>query len=334
MYYNTRQIGRSRYSAVFPGQQKSNTYSAVEAAVYRWPTKHAVALLSAIALLLFAAMSGIFLRASQLASYTPPTSPKQQPAQTVSVPAIQELAGTEPTPPLAVSTADAGLQTILDNWVANHPSVDWSISVSGLGDDGRFAGYNPDKKRGLASIYKLFLMYPLYQKVPLDQFASTTINTDSSSHSLADCVNAMMLYSDNECGVAVGRYVGWTNADNTLNKLGFSQTELYSDNGTESSAGDTTKLLKELYAGSMFSDAQRQFIINILKVQTKRSGIPAGCSGCTVANKTGSLSYVNNDAGIIYYADSNYVLSVFTDGAGFDSIAALTAQVQSYMSTR
>ncbi len=327
-----RNSAYNRYQSISYANQRGKTSDFIQHEKV-WITHHAVLLGVFVLLGLGAAFSGIYWRAVQLAAYAPPVSATSRIPSVVNVPQPVALAHPEPVSSPAVPVSDAGLNNIINSWVANHPSVNWSITVNGLAGDGRFATYNADQKRNLASVYKLFLLYPLFQKVPLEQFGSTTLYTDSGSHTLSECVDAMLRYSDNECGVAVGRYVGWASADKLLNGLGFTHTELYSNNGTESSASDTAKLLGELWGGNMFSDAQRQYIINILKVQTKRSGIPTGCGGCEVANKTGSLSYVNNDAGVVYYSDKNYSLVIFTDGAGFDKIAELTSQIHVYMSS-
>ncbi len=334
MQPNLRNNSLSRYAPVgMSPNHHHSTLTGVWQTEKTWMTHHVVLLGVLVLLGLGAALSGIYWQAVRLAAYAPQVSATSRPPEVINIPATVALAQPEPTPPPTVPVADEGLMQIINSWAANHPSINWSIAVNGLAGDGRFASYNADKKRGLASVYKVFLMYPLLQKVPLEQFGSTYVTTESGgTHTVGECVDAMLRFSDNECGVAIGRFVGWSSADRTLNELGFPQTELYSNYGTQSSAGDTAKLLGELWGGQMFSDAERQYIIDILKVQTKRSGIPAGCSGCSVANKTGSLEYVNNDAGLVYYADKNYALVVFTDGAGFDKIAQLTEQVNSYMS--
>lgn len=331
MHYNLRQAGLSRYP--LSPWQKPLAYQPITpvADAIHWPAKHFITFGLLLIIILSIATSGIFWKAAQLATFVPTTPLKQLPSEPVSVPAIAELAKPEPVPSPPAPVADQGLTLILNSWVANHPSLNWSIAVNGLGEDGRFASYNPDQKRGLASVYKLFLMYPLFQKVSAENFENVTVYYDTTPYKLDYCVDAMLRYSHNECGVAVGRYLGWSKVDKTYSNLGFRQTELNSDYGTQASAGDTAKLLKQLWGGSMFTDTQRQYVINILKKQTKRSGIPAGCSGCEVADKTGSLNYINNDAGIVYFANDKYVLVVFSDGAGFDSIAQLASQIQAYM---
>jgi len=248
------------------------------------------------------------------------------------VPAVVEQFQPSPSAP-AAPIVDKGLQTILESWAANHPAYKWSMAVQGMDNDKRFASLDSDTKMPLASIYKLFLTYPLFQMLPLDKFDQTYLSVDGTSKTVGDCVNTMLGRSDNSCGEAIGSYVGWAHADRVLNGAGFTHTELNSNAGTKSSTGDTAKLLKEIYNGSLYTEQQRLYILNILKQQTRRSGIPAGCSGCVVADKTGELAYVNNDAGIVYYVSDVYVLVIFSDGADYSHIASLTTQIQQYMAS-
>ena len=67
--------------------------------------------------------------------------------------------------------------------------------------------------------------------------------------------------------------------------------------------------------------------MDILKVQTWRKGIPAGCSGCIVYNKTGDLGFVRHDAAIVESPKAKYILAIFTDGASYSEIAQLTQRI-------
>ena len=74
-------------------------------------------------------------------------------------------------------------------------------------------------------------------------------------------------------------------------------------------------------------------MLNLLLRQTRRWKIPSGLpSGVKVANKTGELSDVENDAGIIYN-DLNDLIIVFMSenvpqpGAAQSTIASLSRQI-------
>jgi len=236
------------------------------------------------------------------------------------------------TPQVATATyEDARLQSLLSSFATTHPANHWSIQIEGLGTDERSASYNATAKYDSASIFKLLLMYPLMQKTPISQWSSTQIDIKNATESLSDCVTAMLKVSDNACGEAVGDYVGWSYADTELKSIGLASTTLNDPSGPTTTAADTAYYLQGLYNGKWFDGATRNYILNILSAQTIRSGIPAGCSGCSVADKTGDIAGFRHDAGIVTYSGGAYVLSIFTDGASPSQIAQLTRQIQSHM---
>lgn len=235
-------------------------------------------------------------------------------------------------PTKSVSYENDQLQVILSQFAATHSQHNWSIQLQGLGSDERSAAYQPTASFRSASIYKLLLMYPLIQRTPIDQWGSVELSVGGHSRSLNDCVSAMLRVSDNPCGVAVGDYVGWEFADSQLKLIGLENTSLDNVSGPKTTAGDVAYYLQGLYDGKWFDGATREFIIKTLDQQIFRSGIPAGCgSSCAVADKTGDLNSVRDDAGIIRYPGGAYVLSILSDGASYQDIAQLAAQVQTFM---
>lgn len=256
----------------------------------------------------------------KLASTTQINLTADQPQLSASVPSLTDQ--------------DSKLQAIINQFVSANPSHQWSVQVQGLGNDERSASYNASKSFGSASIYKLLLMYPLMQKTPISQWGKLNINVAGTSTSLADCVTAMLKVSDNNCGDAIGNYVGWNWATTELKNIGLQSTNLNDPSGPTTTAADTTYYLQGLYDGKWFDGATRSFILNVLNQQIYRSGIPAGCSSaCSVADKTGDLGSVRHDAGIVRFGSGAYVLSIFSDGASYAQIAQLAAQIQAYMSS-
>jgi beta-lactamase class A len=226
------------------------------------------------------------------------------------------------------------LQLLLSSWNSAHPEHKWSVVVTGLGSDERQASINGDISFTSASIYKLLLMYRLFSLYNVDSMANVRVNVEGrGSSDLKTCVELMIKVSDNSCGIAVGNLLGWTRATSDLHKLGLSNTNLSGRSGPTTTASDTAQFLAKIQAGELFSDSDRQYLMDLMQLQTLRSGIPAGCSGCIVADKTGDLSFVRHDAGIINYPGGSYVLSIFTDGAAYSQIAELTSQIQAVMLT-
>lgn len=216
-------------------------------------------------------------------------------------------------------TISPRLQAVLDEWAASHAPHKWAVKIEGLGDSNFSASTNADASFRSASIYKLYLTYALFKK--------ETPKSLQGNAALAKCVDLMLRVSDNQCAETVGNYVGWANTDKLISAAGITNTKLALSAGPISTAADTATLLKGMHSGSLYDAESRQYILDILKAQTWRKGIPAGCAGCTVYNKTGDLGFVRHDAAIVETPQSKYILVVFTDGASYAQIAELTKQI-------
>lgn len=300
---------------------------------YRRGVKHRRRIVPVILYLLVLSIpmaSAVFLASVQVKS-----NPQQKaniapaPKFTLAIPAQQSRLTAE----RSIEYEDEQLQTIVSQFVARHSDHKWSIQLQGLGSDERSTGYNSSTMFRSASVFKLELMYPLIQRLPMNEWAGVELNVNGKSKSLDDCVEAMLKVSNNPCGKAVGDYVGWQFADDQLKTIGLENTRLDDNSGPKTTAGDVAYFLHGLYEGKWFDGATRSYIIKTLDQQVLRAGIPAGCgSGCAVADKTGDLGFVRHDAGVIRYAGGAYVLSVFTDGASYNQIAQLAGQLQAFMS--
>ena len=216
-------------------------------------------------------------------------------------------------------TTSPRLQALLDEWSVSHVQHQWAVKVEGLGNDNFSAGINTAVSFRSASIYKLYLTYSLFKK--------ETPQTLQTKLDLVKCVDLMLRISDNVCAETVGNYVGWASTDKLISAAGFSSTKLALSTGPVSTPADTVVLLRGLYDGSLYNSQSRQYILDILKVQTWRKGIPTGCGDCTVYNKTGDLGFVRHDAAIIETPAHKYALSIFTDGASYSEIAELAKQI-------
>ena len=85
------------------------------------------------------------------------------------------------------------------------------------------------------------------------------------------------------------------------------QSNEFGDNYT--SVSDCRRFLKVIYEGNSEEYPYADDMFSLLCAQTRRNKIPAQLpEGVKVANKTGELSNVENDAGIIYDADNDLVI--------------------------
>ena len=80
-------------------------------------------------------------------------------------------------------------------------------------------------------------------------------------------------------------------------------------------AYDLMLIFRALGERRVISDRASDAMIRILAEQEHRDGIPAGLpAGTRVANKTGSITKISHDAGLVLTNDGDYVLVVLTRG--------------------
>jgi beta-lactamase class A len=305
--------------------------------VLRTPSyRHLVAAVAVFASVLFVSGGAIAkVLASKQVIYQPRAaissieSPQPSPAPE---PAKQQSATAVPQP--TAKDASAKVQAVLDAWSASHSSGQWSVEVQGLGDDKTQAAINPNIKYDPASVFKLYFTYTLFQNYSIDSLSKNFVTVQGrGSVSMKDCLDLMIKNSDNPCGEAMGNRLGWGKTTKALQKIGILNTDLNNLSGLTTTATDINLFLQKLNAGQLMSADDQQYLINLMQQQKYRQGIPAGCSGCVVADKTGDLGFVRHDVGIVHYPGGSYTLTIMTNGASYGQIAQLSAQVQDAISS-
>lgn len=225
-----------------------------------------------------------------------------------------------------------GLQKKVDDWIAAQKAGDWSVVVQDLKDPKNQVLVKENETFRTASIYKLFLSIALAQKIPYSEWGTKTISTSAGVRSYAECVKLMISKSDNPCGEAIGNELDWKKAGVAIRDQGFNGTSI---NATEiyTTARDTSHFLVGLNAGLWFTKEAKDAIMKDMQDQKYRAGIPAGCEGCTVYNKTGEFSGYTHDAAIVKDGDSEYAVVIFSKGGSFAQIADLTKLIHGQLHT-
>ena len=186
----------------------------------------------------------------------------------------------------------------------------WSVYVCNLMKNTE--GVIDDQPMQAASLIKLFIMGTVYENY---ESLSETYGADT----LNSYLNSMITVSDNDAANKLVNMLGDGDDEAGMRAVnafcashGYSSTSMgrlllqsneYGDNYT--SVSDCGHFLKEIYqsnAGTAESTlAHTDAMYSLLKMQQRRNKIPSQLpDGVKVANKTGELDDVENDAGIIY----------------------------------
>lgn len=233
---------------------------------------------------------------------------------------------------------DEKLQGVLSNLALPAGNGTWSVYVCDLVNNTE--GAIQDARMQAASLIKLYIMGAVYENYDsiIAQYGQSSV--DSNLYS-------MITVSDNDAANTLVSYLGggdssagMTVVNDFCSEKGYSSTHMgrlllasnqYDDNYT--SVSDCGHFLKEVYEGSKESDAYAQAEFDLLAAQTRRNKIPAQMpAGVSIANKTGELSDVENDAGIIYNSSNDLIIvfmseNVLQPGTAQSTIASLSRQI-------
>ena len=173
-----------------------------------------------------------------------------------------------------------------------------------------------------ASTYKLFIALYVFDLI---ESGRANWNTRFSNGTFMTGFYDMIINSGNAFPEWVKSNYGYNNIDSFLKSKGYAGIYNYSDRAT-TSAEDLVKILKYYYTNS--SNSNINYLLDLMKKQNYRSGIPSG-TGVITADKVGFLWDIRNDAGIVYSSQA-YILVVMTNGQyKFDLIANISKRVQS-----
>ncbi|MBQ7372831.1 MAG: serine hydrolase [Blautia sp.] len=215
---------------------------------------------------------------------------------------------------------------------------EWSVYICDLlsGSEGTVN----EAKRQAASLIKLYIMGAVYEQYEqlIRQYGQS--NVDSLLFS-------MITVSDNDAANTLTGYLGGgdsTAGMQTVNDFctahGFYNSSMgrlllhsneFGDNYT--SAMDCGRFLKEIYMDNSEEYPHAADMLQLLAAQTRRNKIPAQMpSDILVANKTGELADVENDAGIIYHAENDLVLVFLSENlAGAGSAQTSIARISRFI---
>ncbi len=226
---------------------------------------------------------------------------------------------------------------------------DVAVGIKNLSGDGEF-WYRRDQPMATASLIKLPLLVATYQQIDSatvdpaqlieltheDQVPGSGILTRHFSPGLKlpliDAIRLMMRYSDNTATNLVIDQVGLPTTTESMKSLGLLHTQLHAkvyrrDTSIapkrsqryglgSTSAADMIALLEGIHTHQVASKTSCEAMIAHLLSCDDQVKLPAGLpSGTKIAHKTGGVSSVRTDAGIIYGPgkDQAFAICVLTE---------------------
>jgi beta-lactamase class A len=239
---------------------------------------------------------------------------------------------------------------------------DYAVYVKDLTPEGKRNVYiNSDQVYEAASLYKLFLMAAVFEKISKGEMTLETEisakighlddilgareygyedyeSEDSIGHTVKESLERVAMFSDNYAAIMLAEKVGWPAVQDAADHIGALNTKIKTPIST--SAEDVGLLLEKVYNGQIVSFESSEEIINMLTKAQINNRIPAKLpKELKIAHKTGELSQVRNDAGIVFLEGNPYVIVMMTknlkyEDEGIENLAEVSKIVYDYYSSK
>lgn len=222
------------------------------------------------------------------------------------------------------TSTSVGITALITHYDQDQPGT-FGVAFRELGGKRRAAQYAENESFVTASTYKLFVAFGTLQKVEDGDWKWTDEVT--GGRNLSTCFDDMIVKSDNPCAEVLLEKLGYVELTEQLRDIGLANSG-FTEDKPRTTASDLATFLTKLERGNLpIEKSSRDRLLDAMKRNTYRSGIPAGASG-TVANKVGFLNGLLHDASIVYSPSGAYVLTIMSEGSSWASIAELTRQIE------
>lgn len=238
------------------------------------------------------------------------------------------------------------LKSIIHDYMKDK-KLKYSICIKDL-KTGEACCINEKEVVSSASIIKLFIMGKAFElagigKLNLDDrilidkrnrvpYSIIYVLDDKNTYTIKDLITLMIIQSDNTATNQLIDMLGMEIINEFIIDLGFKHTVLRRkmmdiearaagrDNYT--TAQEVAEYLELLYNGQLINREYSDKMLDIMKLQLDNSMMRVNIpEEIVIAHKTGNLTNINHDAGIVYTEDKNYIFTMMTFDAVSDNYA-------------
>lgn len=241
------------------------------------------------------------------------------------------------------ATVDEALNTAIADY-ASASAADYGVYVVELKNATdtplRKAAQNADAQFVPASVYKIFVAYSVLHRFETNELQPNLVTR--TGQTTMECVEDMLINSDNDCGRALGFSVGWQTINDELRTLGLTNTNLnnYDPPSEEpvrdklTTAQDVGLFLEKLYNNQLLNNSNTRLLIDIMKKQAWRERLAAGLpANATIASKPGWLTGIQTDAGIVYGPSNTYIAVILSTESTPQPLATLSELIYNHLNS-
>lgn len=226
------------------------------------------------------------------------------------------------------------LEKIIQSELSN-TNGEYAVAIKNLKTGERYY-FNEQKVFDAASLYKLFVMATIFQKIQDGDLTKTQIlsqkipvlnnkfRISSESAELKEgsitlpvqsALSRMITSSDNYSALLLAENARLSNVSTFLQKNSFKASRVGTKGETPATtASDITSFFEKLYKGDLASAESTADMLKLLKSQKLNGKIPKYLPKDVItAHKTGELGRLSHDAGIIYSPKGDYIMVILSD---------------------
>lgn len=219
-----------------------------------------------------------------------------------------------------MTTAGEDLAADLDQLNAAYPGQLGFVLINE--QTGEAVTTNASRVFTSASLYKLFLTYAILVQVDAGVLSLQDQMADGAT--IDDYLTSTITVSANEPAKELAHLIGWENIETFIHDQGFVSTSfnpyleydgVYYNGDLETTPAEVAFLLERLLDGELLSESSTAYFLGLLRDQQLVYALNTGLTDeVTFAHKTGLLTDVSHDAGILSMDGRNYIVAVLTDG--------------------
>lgn len=240
---------------------------------------------------------------------------------------------------------------------------EYSVFVKSINNSAEEYAVNEENIFPAGSLYKLFLLAAAFQAIENGEitednqvtvssghleevlgfvdFGYETLGDDSVTYTVSELLERIATISDNYAAVMLAEKLGWDKVRAQVDKIGASKTVIKDPISTTSK--DVALFFEKLYLGKVVSPEASQKIIDLLSRSRLNDRIPARLpKGLKIAHKTGELSRIRHDAGIVFLPGKTeneidpYIIVLMSNSLkyeddGVETLAKLSEDIYNYL---
>ena len=246
-----------------------------------------------------------------------------------------------------------GLKDVVENSLKGKRG-NFAVSIKNLKTLEEYS-LNDSQQFDAASLYKLWVMATVFKKIQTGELTEEKIisgdigslnqtfglssedaelTEGSIDYTITEALEQMITISHNYAAFMLTVEVTNTAIKEFLSEYKFNNSSLGPPKTTSS---DLAKFFEKLYLGQIVDPASSSKMLEILSRQKINDRIPKLLpEGTKVAHKTGDINFVENDGGIVFSPNGDYIIVVLSETpsapTATEDIAELSSAVYDYFS--